>query len=71
MLAVPNFSTLALYTYRLAGAFRFNQACACAMVMILVGVVPFVIARKRDVIARKPNVIASEARQSKREDACL
>ena len=45
VLAVPNFSTLALYTYRLAGAFRFNQACACAMVMILVGVVPFVIAQ--------------------------
>ncbi|MBP5602632.1 MAG: iron ABC transporter permease [Treponema sp.] len=35
VLAIPNFSTLALYTYRLAGAFRFNQACACAVVMIL------------------------------------
>ena len=37
VLAIPNFSTLALYTYRLAGAFRFNQACACAVVIILIG----------------------------------
>ena len=42
VLAIPNFSTLALYTYRLAGAFRFNQACACALVMIILGVMPFV-----------------------------
>ena len=35
VLAIPNFSTLALYTYRLAGAFRFNQACACAVIIIL------------------------------------
>ena len=42
VLAIPGFSTLALYTYRLAGAFRFNQACACAVVMILLAVVPFV-----------------------------
>lgn len=45
VLAIPNFSTLALYTYRLAGAFRFNQACACAVVMILLAAMPFVIAR--------------------------
>ena len=43
VLGIPNFSTLALYTYRLAGAFKFNQACACAVVMIIVGALPFVI----------------------------
>ena len=42
VLAIPNFSTLALYTYRLAGAFRFNQACACALVIILVAALPFI-----------------------------
>ena len=42
VLAIPNFSTLALYTYRLAGAFRFNQACACAVIMILMAGLPFV-----------------------------
>ena len=42
VLAIPDFSTLALYTYRLAGAFRFNQACACAVVMIVLAVLPFV-----------------------------
>ena len=40
VLAIPNFSTLALYTYRLAGAFRFNQACACAVIMILLAMFP-------------------------------
>ncbi len=41
VLAIPNFTTLALYTYRLAGAFRFNQACACAVIMILLAGVGF------------------------------
>ena len=41
VLAIPDFSTLALYTYRLAGAFRFNQACACAVVMIILAMCPF------------------------------
>ena len=49
VLAIPNFSTLALYTYRLAGAFRFNQACACAIIMILVAAIPFVIGGKNDI----------------------
>ena len=42
VLAIPNFSTLALYTYRLSGAFRFNQACACSIIIILITVIPFV-----------------------------
>lgn len=42
VLAIPNFSTLALYTYRLAGAFRFNQACACAVVMIVMAGAGFI-----------------------------
>ncbi len=46
VLAIPNFSTLALYTYRLAGAFRFNQACACALVIILVAVFPSLRAKR-------------------------
>ena len=41
VLGIPNFTTLALYTYRLAGAFKFNQACACAVVMILLSGVGF------------------------------
>ena len=46
VLAIPNFSTLALYTYRLAGAFRFNQACACAMIIILLAVLPSLRAKR-------------------------
>lgn len=33
MLSVRNFDTLSLYTYRLAGAYRFNQSCACATIL--------------------------------------
>jgi thiamine transport system permease protein len=33
MLAIPGFDTLALYTYRLAGAYRFHEACASGMVL--------------------------------------
>ena len=40
VLGIPNFTTLALYTYRLAGAFKFNQACACAVIMILLALLP-------------------------------
>ena len=47
VLAIPNFSTLALYTYRLAGAFRFNQACACSIVIILLGAINVIFLRKK------------------------
>lgn len=33
LMGVRKFDTLSLYTYRLAGAYRFNQACACATVL--------------------------------------
>lgn len=33
MLAIPNFDTMALYTYKLAGSYRFNEACACGVVL--------------------------------------
>ncbi len=33
VLAVPHFDTLSLYTYRLAGSYRFTQACACGTVL--------------------------------------
>ena len=48
VLGIPNFTTLALYTYRLAGAFKFNQACACAVVMIFVAVLPVIFSRSFD-----------------------
>ena len=33
MLSVPHFETLALFTYRLAGAYRFNEACAAGSIL--------------------------------------
>lgn len=33
ILSVPNFDTLSLFTYRLAGSYRFNEACAAGVVL--------------------------------------
>lgn len=33
ILAIPRFDTLALYTYRLAGAYRLAQACVCGLLL--------------------------------------
>ncbi|MBP5696324.1 MAG: iron ABC transporter permease, partial [Treponema sp.] len=55
VLAIPNFSTLALYTYRLAGAFRFNQACACAVLMIILSMLPLVGAARASLRAKRGN----------------
>jgi thiamine transport system permease protein len=40
-LAVPRFETLALYTYRLAGSYRLEQACAAGMLLILLSAAVF------------------------------
>jgi len=47
VLAIPDFSTLALYTYRLAGAFRFNQACACGIIIILLSGLPLLFSKPK------------------------
>ena len=57
VLGIPDFSTLALYTYRLAGAFRFNQACACSVVMILLAGIGFLGGPSR--ATRRTNVFFS------------
>lgn len=36
VLSIPKFNTLALYTYRLAATYRFNQACSAGILMIFV-----------------------------------
>jgi thiamine transport system permease protein len=35
VLAIPRFDTLSLMTYRLAGSYRFSEACACGIVLAL------------------------------------
>ncbi|MCQ2591235.1 MAG: iron ABC transporter permease [Treponema sp.] len=35
MLSIPKFNTLALYTYKLASSYRFNQACASGVILAL------------------------------------
>ena len=41
VLAIPNFDTLALYTYRLAGSYRFREACACGLTLAAVAMPVF------------------------------
>lgn len=36
VLAIPKFDTLSLFTYRLAGAYRFNEACASGLFLALI-----------------------------------
>ena len=46
MLSVPHFETLALFTYRLAGAYRFNEACAAGCILGLLSIGFFILGDK-------------------------
>ena len=46
VLSIRNFDTLALYTYKLAGAYRFNQACACGGVVAALSMIVFGLGKK-------------------------
>ncbi len=35
VLAIPNFNTLSLFTYRLASSYRFNEACAAGLILAI------------------------------------
>ena len=41
VLSIRNFDTLALYTYKLAGAYRFSQACACGGIVAALSMLIF------------------------------
>ena len=47
VLAIPKFDTLSLFTYRLAGAYRFNEACASGVILGLICAVVFAAASFR------------------------
>lgn len=44
VLSLPRFDTLALYTYRLSGAYRFSEACACGFLLLITGIALFLLA---------------------------
>lgn len=46
VLALPKFSNLSLFTYRLAGSYRFHEACAAGMILGLLCAVVFGLANK-------------------------
>ena len=41
VLGIPGFDTLSLYTYRLAGSYRFREACACGLVLAGLAILVF------------------------------
>ena len=47
VLSIPEFDTLALYTYRLAGRYRFNEACAAGLILAVLCAVVFSLSRKK------------------------
>ena len=45
VLSIPRFNTLAYYTYKLAGAYRFKQACASGTVLTVLCCIVFILCR--------------------------
>lgn len=43
VLSIPRFETLALFTYRLAGSYRFNEACAAGSILALLTILFFIL----------------------------
>ena len=41
ILSINNFNTLALYTYRLAGSYKFSAACACGAIIAVLSALIF------------------------------
>lgn len=48
VLAIPKLETLSLYTYKLAGSYRFNEACACGVILALITVPVFILTSKKE-----------------------
>lgn len=46
VLSIRNFDTLALYTYKLAAAYRFSQACACGGIVAALSMIVFGLGKK-------------------------
>ena len=46
VLSIRNFDTLALYTYKLAGAYRFSQACACGGIVAAISMIVLGLGKK-------------------------
>ena len=46
VLSIHNYDTLALYTYKLAGAYRFSQACACGGIVAAISMLIFAAGKK-------------------------
>lgn len=57
VLSIPNFDTLSLFTYRLAGSYRFNEACAAGVILGILCAAVFSLAR----LSRNPRQSAKSA----------
>ncbi|WP_147615561.1 ABC transporter permease [Treponema pectinovorum] len=48
VLSIPKFDTLSLYIYRLAGTYKFHQACATGSILALMCTTVFYLSRKKE-----------------------
>lgn len=46
VLAIPKLDTLALYTYKLASSYRFNEACTCGLILAMLTMPIFIFSSK-------------------------
>ncbi|MBQ9238658.1 MAG: iron ABC transporter permease [Treponema sp.] len=53
VISIPEFDTLALYTYRLAGAYRFAAACTCGTVLLVLCTGIFALVKAADISSRR------------------
>lgn len=51
VLSIPKFNTLSLFTYRLAGSYRFNEACAAGLILATLCVVIFSLSGNLDILS--------------------
>lgn len=49
VLSIPNFDTLSLFTYRLAGSYRFNEACAAGVILGILCAAVFAIGKNAQI----------------------
>lgn len=59
VLSIPKFETLSLFTYRLAGAYKFNEACAAGIILCLLCIIILVVSgnlfKSKSALSKKRN----------------
>lgn len=68
VLAIPRFETLALYTYNLAGSYRFNEACCSGLVLAALTMPIFLISGRGLKLTIRKGLKATRGKNMEREN---